>query len=156
MYDRAMRLVLACFLVACSGPVDDVLTTPIDATTARDTSTSFVDVVSEKPSGPVYVGGPLGCGNCTCDGTLYMCCYGTPHPPPSDAGADAHADADADADADAVDADASDAMSCGATNYCSQIPIACLPKPTCDCITKETGMQCAVSLDGDGFRVTCP
>lgn len=149
-----MRFFLACFLVACgNNPVDDIV--PIDtadATTTRDSSISFPDGYPppEAEAGPVYNGGgPLACGNCTCDGTLYACLAGTCEalPPPKDASAEADAADDADADA---------SVSCGKKESCWQIPIECLPKPTCDCITKATGLLCTVVPNGNGFALTCP
>lgn len=162
---RKVRLFLFCALSAC-GQSDDVFlpSNPPDATTVFfETGSPFDDVVTPMPdssSGPVYNGGPLACGTCTCDGTLYGClegaygfdggCTGSgppppPPPPPSDASADG-----------AIDAGVSDAASCGKGVFCKQIPVACLPKPTCECIEKATGLNCMVTPNGNGFALSCP
>lgn len=150
-----MRVFLACFLVACgNNAIDDIAPIDVDATIDRGTSdvAPFPPDVEAGPDGPTYVGGPLACGKCTCDGTLYACLSGTCEaPPPSDASADAN-------DADASDADASDAAvtSCGKNQSCWEIPTSCLPKPTCACITSATGLYCVVAKDGSGFILACP
>ena len=158
-----MRLFLACFLAACGGPVDDVIPTEgPDATFPTESGVHFVDAapLKEAEAGPVYVGGPLACGKCTCDGLLYTCLQGVlgpdggcssggPPPPPPPPESDASLDADA---SDAT----SDAMTCGGGRFCSQIPIGCLPKPTCECIEQTTGMLCTVAPNGSGFLLVCP
>ena len=150
-----MRLFLAPFLVvACgSNPVDDsfpFLDTGIDQTLDDVAFQPLVpdDAAAAAADGPVYLGGPLACGKCMCDGTLYAClegvtsngiCSGGPPPPPME-----------DASADAGDA------SCGLGFVCEQLPAACLPKPTCQCIQAHTNMPCAVAMDGSGFVLHCP
>jgi hypothetical protein len=133
-------------LVACGGPVDDVVPRDFDATT-RDASgpVVFADVVTQDvDAGPTYVGGPLACAACTCDGTLYACFEGICRSPPVlDAGADAD---------DASDANAS----CGKNAFCTEIPIECLPKPTCECIEEATHLVCVVAPNGNGFALSCP
>ena len=155
-----MRLFLACFLVACgNNPVDDIVPIDVDATIDHRTSGSdvlFPPAEEAGPDGPVYVGGPLKCGkgNCTCDGTLYACVFGfqgCAGNPPTEAGADADADADADAEADA---DAS--TGCTSNDFCKQIPTECLPKPTCECISKVLNLTCTIAPDGSGFLLQCP
>jgi len=140
--------------------MDDVITTEgPDATFPTESGVHFdAAVMKEAEAGPIYVGGPLACGKCMCDGLLYLCLEdmlgpdggcssGGPPPPPPPPESDASDDADA---------DASDAMSCGNGHYCGQIPIACLPKPTCACIEKVTGMLCTVAPNGSGFQLFCP
>ena len=150
-----MRLFLVCFLAAC-GQTDDVFLpgdTPDVTTTPFDTGGPFSDVStpSEAEAGPIYVGGPLTCGSCTCDGTLYACLEGAcAKPPPIEAGTNADASDDADADA-ASDASAS----CGKNAICQELPIECLPKPTCACIEKATGLGCSVATNGSGFILSC-
>ncbi len=147
-----MRIFLLCFLAAC-GQSDDIFVpgeTADATTTTFDAGSPFFDVVvpHEAEAGPVYNGGPLACGACTCDGTLYACLQGAcAQPPPS-----------SDASADASDAganDASDAASCGKNLSCSQLPVECLPKPTCACIEKEMGVTCMVAPNGNGFVLSC-
>jgi len=130
--------------------MDDVITTEdLDATLPADggPKPTFPDVAQDVV-GPIWVGGPLACGKCTCDGTLYACLQGScggppPPPPPNDASMDATADA-------------SDAATCGNAVACVQIPVECLPKPTCECISKATGNGCVVAPNGSGFQLFCP
>jgi hypothetical protein len=147
---------LACFLVVgCSSPPFDDFSggEGPDATFPFDVGLQFDDdAATEAEAGPQYLGGPLACGGCTCDGTLYGCLTGTcvKPPPQPDAGSDANADA-----SDAADGAIDAAPSCAKGTECFQIPTVCLPKPTCACIQKETGFQCAVANDGSGFILTC-
>ena len=149
-----MRLFLPCLLVACgNNAVDDVVPITVDATIDHHTGADVVlpPYPEASADGPVYVGGPLACAKCTCDGTLYACLSGSCEFPPSDASADG-------SDADGSDGDASDAAvtTCGKNLSCWEIPVGCLPKPTCACITKATGMSCTVAADGSGFLLQCP
>ena len=160
-----LLLLLVCVLSACgpSGQIfgsggEGVDAGAFDATFSSDAFTPPPPPQSKDAAidtGPGYIGGPLACGTCTCDGTLYTCLEealgpdgGCPHgggppPPPSPILGDASDDADVDS-------------SCGAGNFCMQIPIACLPKPTCACITQETHLPCKVDPSGSGFVLVCP
>lgn len=102
------------------------------------------------PDGPTFNGGgPLACLGCVCDGTLYGCLTdgvpdggcpkgGGPPMPIADGGAP------------------DDGGSCEAGVVCTQLPVECLPNPTCDCIAKWTDFGCAVDPSGNGFLLTCP
>lgn len=161
-----MRAVLVAVLLAgCSIGQDDVTALPdFDATAPFDAAT-FGDVTAPEAGTDAKTfngGGPFLCDKaCLCDGTLYACTYETlpdggcpqgggppvpPHPraPLLDAGPD---DAAADAATTACDLDA---------GPCRQLPAACLPLPTCDCLSKVTGMLCDVDPSGDGFILSCP
>jgi hypothetical protein len=163
---RAVRIGAALLLAGCSSVIqasDDIaMPQPFDATVSE---ASFPDVSAPDASSgtPFNGGGPLACAQgCVCDGTLYACSHDTlvdggcpggggPGAPILDAGVDAAA-ADAAADADAADASACEL----AGNPCLQIPVVCLPKPTCACITQATGMTCDVDPSGNGFVLMCP
>ena len=104
-------------------------------------------------------GGDFMCGKCVCDGTLYLCHQtegtGTANAP-TDLDASADADADADEDADAAGMDAGPPMCAHDAGACMQIPIECLPKPTCDCILPSPGdCTCSVDPSGNGFQIEC-
>ncbi len=149
-------------LAGCSSSSDDVIPISLDAsddsTVARDAGDiSFPDVITTYDAwlGPTFNGGgPLACGSCTCDGTLYACLGQAASPNggcPSGGGPPLPPMPFAD------DAGASDASwSCGLGVVCSELPVTCLPKPTCDCITKATGLQCTVAPNGNGFILACP
>jgi hypothetical protein len=150
-----VRLVHLTLLCACGQPGDDFLPTPTADATASDGGISFFGVDAAVPdvieAGPAYNGGPFACGACTCDGTLYACLEhaataeggcpqgGGPPIPPSP-----------------LTGDASDDASCGKGTYCTQIPIQCLPKPTCACIEEVLQIPCDVDEGGAGFVLTCP
>ena len=95
---------------------------------------------------PFNGGGPFDCNGCICDGTLDYCYFaggGPPHPsaPIADAGAP----------------DALPACDVDASPWCRPIPIECLPKPTCDCLSQPESPVCTCAVDpsGDGFHVEC-
>ncbi len=141
---------------ACS-PIDEDDVFPFDATpipldaTVHD-ALFVTDGGAEADTTPFNGGGPFMCGSCICDGTLDMCLTGTGSPAPLDL--DASNDA---ADADAEDADAGPPKCADAGKSCVQIPIDCLPKPTCDCIVPNPGTcVCTVDPSGNGLRVFCP
>lgn len=147
------------FVTACSpiGEDDifegDATPFPFDAT-VNDSPFSIDDGGAEADTTPFNGGGPFLCGKCICDGTLDMCLTGTGHPAPLDLDASDDAD-DANADAD-VD-DAGFPTCADASTGCVQIPIECLPKPTCDCIVPSPGKCfCTVDPSGNGLRVSCP
>jgi hypothetical protein len=114
-----------------------------DATLPSKDASPFSDGSSADvwvDTGVFNGGGPFVCLNCICDGTLDMCF----------AGHDAGVALDGSfADASTCDPDAGQA-------YCSQIPIACLPKPTCACIAPLVApCSCSVDATGNGFVITC-
>ena len=145
-----MRLFLFCFLVACANNDDDIVPIDVDATIDRRTSDVAPfppPIEAAAPDGPTYVGGPLACGKCICDGTLYACGAGCG--PVKKGGPQAPIVGDASDDADAADG-------AGCSAACWEIPVACLPKPTCACIEKEwTNVSCTVASDGSGFLLEC-
>ncbi len=98
-------------------------------------------------------GGPFLCSGCVCDGTLNYCSEISIGMMPLDDAGDASADAD-DAspfsDASACDLDAS--------TGCTQIPIACLPNPTCACVLANLPpgpCSCSIDPSGNGLVVLC-
>jgi hypothetical protein len=155
-----VRLVFTMFFVACGMGTDDVL---VGVGEVPDASTTGFQDVFLPPvhdvgtPDPIVTGGPLACGACTCDGTLYGCLMGAapdggcpkggggPPQPPAPMTGDAGDDANADA-----------ATSCGKGIVCSELPVECLPKPTCACITKVAGFQCTIDPTGNGFTLECP
>ncbi|HEY1954780.1 MAG TPA: hypothetical protein VGH28_04195 [Polyangiaceae bacterium] len=153
------RFLLVALLLGC-GPTnfDDVIDMGdggfgFDATFPRDAS-PFPDAADDAPK--FNGGGPFLCSDCICDGTIDMCFFsggGGGAPVLSDAGDDADANDDADAspfgDASACSPDA-------AASQCTQIPIQCLPNPTCACLEQTTFCSCTVDAIGSGFIVTCP
>jgi len=128
----------------------DASPTPLDAT-IFDASPGDAD----SETAPFKGGGPFMCGACVCDGTLYLCS--------TSSGGTANAPFDLDASDDADDADAADDVDAGpplcahdAGAPCTQIPIECLPKPTCDCILPNPGScSCSIDPSGNGFRIDC-
>ena len=144
---RAVFLVL---VVACSSDVtvDDIAPMDggvfFDATTHKDAGSfaegGVIDVAvdSTKFNG----GGPFLCFDCVCDGTLNMCVSGGGSGMPI-----------------AEDASFGDASTCNpdaGQTYCQQIPVACLPKATCECIeTFMIGCTCSVDPSGNGLVVQC-
>jgi hypothetical protein len=147
-----MRPWLAVFLVACGlspqpFPSDDIAETP-DArpdTTLPPEASTF-DVSNNEDATKFNGGGPFTCGDCTCDGTLNYCVEVSGGKAPIlDAGAD---DASADAGLGSCDPEAS---------ACTQIPIDCLPKPTCDCVMQQYKPPCTCDVDpsGNGLVITC-
>lgn len=113
-------------------------------------------------TGPAFNGGgPFQCLGCICDGTENVCISGGGGGgPPKAPTLDASDDADDASDASDAGADASDAEpACpDSGSSCIAIPLACLPKPTCDCLDQvmHTGCACTVSSDGNGFVFVCP
>lgn len=145
-----MRRGLACiFFVACGSnvaddfvPVDDAGV--LDATTQAD-AIPFPEA-STLDAPKFNGGGPFLCGDCICDGTLDLCYFGGgggPMPIGNDAG----------------DGGFGDASACvlDAGTACIQIPIACLPKPTCACVDAVyPSCACGIDPSGNGLVVLCP
>jgi hypothetical protein len=154
--------VFSAVVIHCGGPIaDDFMLDAgpaFDATVKPDakfTDGSFpIDAGADTA---LYNGGaPFLCLSCVCDGTLDMCIYGGGGGgmPILDAGSDASGDASDDA-SDAAPVCSAD----GGTPWCSPIPIACMPKPTCACIDQQiaqTGCACSVDPSGNAFIITCP
>ncbi len=99
-------------------------------------------------------GGPFLCLGCVCDGTLNYCKEMSGGKMPIDDAGDASSDAD-DAspfgDASACDLDAG-------YNECTQIPIACLPNPSCACVLANLPpgpCSCSIDPSGNGLVVLC-
>ena len=170
-----MRGALFSFLLlsACSSSADDFIgvgeepdasigTFDGDCFCAADAATP--DVVD---AGPKFNGGAtFACHGCTCDGTLYGCLQnanpdgscpqggGPPvpdHMPIDDGGAPD--------DGGACEAGVAGSAEGGTAQIpvvCGELPVVCLPNPTCDCIAQATGFACAVDPSGDGFILTCP
>ena len=145
----ALLLVTGCF------SQDDV--TPLsldasdDATLTSDSGGFFNDAVTsyDAPTGPTFNGGgPFACGGCICDGTLYGCLVNAT----ADSGCGGAGGGGPKAPLD--DGAAADASTCD-PNVCHELPVVCLPKPTCDCITKATGLPCSVDPTGNGFDLGC-
>lgn len=143
---RALSLV---FVAACASDVtvDDMPffdAGPFDATTTNDAALPGdagpldAGVDATKFNG----GGPFFCIDCVCDGTLNMCVNGGGGGMPI-----------------AQDASFGDASACdfdAGQTYCQQIPVSCLPKPTCACIESfMIGCTCSVDPSGDGFVLQC-
>ena len=147
---RAWLAVSLPLLVGCgsSGPVfpSDDIAEPTDTGTpdrTLPTEASTFDVV-EEDSTKFNGGGPFDCLGCTCDGTLNLCAeISGGKMPLLDAGLDAGA-----SDANACDPEAS---------ACVQIPIECLPKPTCECVMQKYNAPCTCDVDpsGNGLVVQC-
>jgi hypothetical protein len=149
-----VRLVFPLFLAACGMGTDDVFNGAVPDATASDVGFGFPDVFlpgigDVGPPEPVFNGGPLACGKCTCDGTLYACLMGAAPDggcskgtggPPAPITGDAGDDADA---------------TCGNGLVCARLPVECLPKPTCACITKALGLACTIDPSGNGFTLQC-
>ncbi len=144
------RALFFLFIVACSSDVtvDDIA--PMDGGVFD--STTQKDVAPFGDTGPADVapdvtkfngGGPFLCEGCVCDGTLNLCLLGG-----GGGGMPIAQDASF-GDAAACDPDA------GQT-FCQQIPVACLPKPTCECIQPLVGCACSVDPSGNGFVLQCP
>ena len=59
-----------------------------------------------------------------------------------------------------MDASFGDASACdneAAPTACTQIPIGCLPKPTCACLQPFVSpCVCSVDPSGNGFQINCP
>jgi hypothetical protein len=153
-----VRVVFMLFFVACGAGTDDVFSGEVPDATTSDVG--FPDVFLPPigdvgPPEPVFNGGPLACGTCTCDGTLYACLTGaTPDGGcPKGGGPPEHAPITGDG---GDDADADAATSCGAGHFCTELPIECLPKPSCACITKALGLGCSIDPNGMGFTLQCP
>jgi hypothetical protein len=153
-YNQIMRGWLGVLtLVGCSSvtpfPSDDIATPfdggpRFDATIPPDAPFDGPGADATKFNG----GGPFDCLGCICDGTLNYCVFSSAgNAPIVDAG-DAGTDADASSDGGLE--------ACGETSTCTQIPIECLPKPTCDCVMqKYTGCTCDVDPSGNGLVITC-
>jgi len=144
-----MRGWLGVLLVGCSSvqpsPPDDIAFIPdsgLDSTLPKEAST--FDVVDEDAT-KFNGGGPFLCDDeCICDGTLNYCrVVSGGLAPIVDAGDDG-----GDGGPTTCDPEAS---------ACMQIPIGCLPKPTCDCVMKEYQPPCTCAVDpsGNGLVVTC-
>jgi len=137
-----VRSALATLLLACSPATDAVDEGLVDGRAPHSDAGLDVaafpypleDAHAEAEAAPPFAGGgPFACGNCMCDGTLDYCAW----PLAADAGEDAGACA--------LDA-----------GLCRPIPIACLPKPSCDCLVPEGGAcACGVDPSGEGLVVVC-
>ena len=148
-YNETMRSWLAVLLVGCGSSVpifpNDDIAQPFDgggfdSTVPKDGST--FDVTGEDVA-KFNGGGPFTCGDCTCDGTLNYCVeISGGKAPMLDGGVDA-GDASTTCDPDA--------------SACTQIPIGCLPKPTCECVMQQYKPPCTCDIDpsGNGLVVRC-
>lgn len=156
---RRLLLLLPTAFACGPNALDDVF--PLDSGPIVFDATvdhaSFFDASQEAEAGVVFNGGgPFTCGGCVCDGTLNLCFPGMSGggAPIVDAGADAQDAGSSDADADV---DAETACATDASVGCVQIPIDCLPKPTCTCIASHfVPCTCAVDPTGNGIVLTCP
>ncbi len=151
VYNEIMRAWLAVFLVACGlspqpFPSDDIAQFDaggFDSTVPKEGG--FGDATADVDATPFNGGGPFTCIDCTCDGTLNYCVEISGGKAPI---LDAGADASTDAGLGSCDPEAS---------ACTQIPIDCLPKPTCDCVMQQYKPPCTCDVDpsGNGLVITC-
>ena len=118
-----------------------------------DASKPPVLLDAAEEDGPRFNGGAtFACHGCTCDGTLYGCLQNANPDGKCPQGGGPPPDHMPIADAAALD----DGGTCEAGIVCRQLPVECLPDPTCDCIMQSSGFQCAVDPSGNGFILTCP
>ena len=147
---RIFSLTLLVVAGCGSNAVDDVA--PLDA--GFFDSTLAKDGPSLPDAGPPDVaadttpfngGGPFLCVDCVCDGTTDLCYLGGGGGAPmADAGSFG---------------DAGDCPADGGHPWCVQVPIQCLPNPTCACLDGvygAGGCTCSVDPSGSGFVITCP
>lgn len=119
-----------------NGAVEDIAdASPVEGAAFPNAPPPTAFDAGDEPAEPTFGGGgPFVCGNCICDGTLDYCTYGG-------------APLASIADAGACDLDAS---------ACHRLPIACLPKPSCECLVPAPG-QCVCKIDpsGNGLLLGC-
>lgn len=150
------RFCLALLLAAgCSNNfVDDVVPLPFDASVdlTLPREASFPDAPFDAPEDTTKYngGGPFLCEGCICNGTIDLCYFGG-----GGGGAPIAGDAGEDADASPFD-DAGICSDEAGPQSCVQIPVQCLPNPTCECLAQTSGCACTVDPSGNGFFVTCP
>ena len=151
---RGMRAcALFLFLVGCgsSGPIigsDDIALPPDGGPDSTLPFDGGADAGADAQSDATKFGGggPFLCDQCVCDGTIDTCLHisgGASQMPFSDAGDDAGF---GDAGTCATDAGGS----------CAQIPVDCLPNPSCACLlSHHPSCSCDVDPSGNGLVVTC-
>ena len=90
-------------------------------------------------------GGPFVCLDCICDGTSSVCEHFS-------GGA-----SNAPFDLDGGDGGPSTCDPDAGQTYCAAIPIECLPKPTCACVSQHFNPACTCDVDpsGNGLVITC-
>ncbi len=148
-----LRTYLLLFVVgsgfAACGPngEDDICACPRlpDATSPPDDASLGFEVGADAPADSTFNGGgDFLCNGCICDGTLSYCAqYAGGHAPVLDAALDDASDDASDASDDAPFGDAG--MCIGdAGSACTPIPLACLPKPTCECLLAASPPTCTL------------
>jgi len=161
---RAPYLLLFAFTAACA-PIeeDDICSCPLaDASFPLESGADVTFADAPADTTPFNGGGDFLCKGCICDGTQRYCAIvsGGKAPVLGDAGDDAgDLDAgalDAETDAPFGDAGACDIDEAGAS-ACTEIPLGCLPNPTCDCLLAHVSEACTCAVDpsGSGLVVTC-
>jgi hypothetical protein len=164
---RAPYLLLIGLVAACSSVgEDDICDCPaIDGGRPFTPDAGFGDGGAADTGTPFNGGGDFLCSGCVCDGTLRFCEMSSGGQAPvvdagdddADAGSDDASDADDAGDVDDADAGPPACESEAAASACMAIPLACLPKPTCECIVAHVAPECSCAVDpsGNGLVVTC-